>query len=168
MVRFRQLKSKMRQVFLVAHDCNGYVLHTYNPDLQWPDICGIYPDFHFTCCTIDSSDLKIRLYSSGYGLTGWSECKTENIKQWKKNWEYICIVLFIQASSDKYPTIQETRPSLLVRRDSERRTTFFGWVCFPPCPFFSFRLILLFNLILFNLPKFIDAIINNTCCACHQ
>ena len=36
------------------------------------------------------------------------------------------------------------------------------------CPFFSFRLLLLFTLILFNLPKFIAAIINNTCCACHQ
>ena len=45
---------------------------------------------------------------------------------------------------------------------------FFGRVCFPPCPFFSFQLILLFTLILFNLPKFIDAIINNICCACHQ
>ena len=45
---------------------------------------------------------------------------------------------------------------------------FFGRVCFPPCPFFSFRIILLFTLILFNLPKFIDAIINNTRCACHQ
>ena len=40
---------------------------------------------------------------------------------------------------------------------------FLGRVCFPTCPFFSFRLILLFTLILFNLPKVIDAIINSTC-----
>ena len=39
---------------------------------------------------------------------------------------------------------------------------FFGRVCFPPCPFFSFRVILLFTLILLNLAKCIDAIINNT------
>ena len=45
---------------------------------------------------------------------------------------------------------------------------FLDRVCFPPCPFFLFRLILLFTLILFNLPKFIDAIITNTRCACHQ
>ena len=40
---------------------------------------------------------------------------------------------------------------------------FFGRLCFPPCPFFSFQLILLFTLNLFNLPKFID-----TRCAFHQ
>ena len=37
---------------------------------------------------------------------------------------------------------------------------FFGRVYLTPCPFFSFRLILLLNLILFNLAKFIDPIIN--------
>ena len=32
--------------------------------------------------------------------------------------------------------IPMARPSSPVRQDGERRTTFFGRVCFPPCPFF--------------------------------
>ena len=61
-------------------------------------------------------------------------------------------------------------PKAVVAGPAGRRAPdhFFGRECFPPSPFFSFRLILLFILILFNLPKFIDAIINNTRCACHQ
>ena len=60
------------------------------------------------------------------------------------------------------------RPSSSVRQDGERRTTFLAEYAFRRVPFFSFRLILLFTLILFNLSKFIDAIVNNTRCACHQ
>ena len=46
------------------------------------------------------------------------------------------------------------RPSSPVRQDGERRTTFFGRVCFPPCPFFlvlahfSLALPVIFNLLI--------------------
>ena len=62
----------------------------------------------------------------------------------------------------------KARPSSPVRQDGERRTTFLAEYAFRCVLFFSFRLILLFTLILFNLPKCIDAIINNTRCKCHQ
>ena len=58
------------------------------------------------------------------------------------------------------------------RRRRSGRTASAGPLLWPSMlsavSFFSFRLTLLFTLILFNLPKFIDAIINNTRCACHQ
>ena len=51
-------------------------------------------------------------------------------------------------------------------RFGESRTTFLAEYAFRRFPFFSLRLIL--PLILFNLPQFIDAIINNARCARDQ
>ena len=53
-------------------------------------------------------------------------------------------------------TMLLARPSSPVRQDGERRTTFLAEYAFRRVPFFSFWLILLFTLILFNLSKFID------------
>ena len=64
--------------------------------------------------------------------------------------------------------VTNTRPSLPVRQDGERQTTFLAEYAFRRVLFSRFGSFYFFTLILFNLPKFIDAIINNTRCACHQ